>query len=272
MTGHDVPANLRRRAVATGMALGLAITTSASVTAAAQPVSVTAKFADNGGPVLSAAQIYIIYWGRTWTPGLSASPAASQIASAVQTVVASSYLTGLAQYRNIGPATVSRSLVVTASDPPSEFTNDHIEAFLDALFDTGALPDPDDDALYLVTIPAGIHSDANEFVGEHSYYERHGQPIRYAWTADSLSLDRATRIITHELVESLTDPQGNAILGAPGTCHQHGWCEIADICPSTGLLNGVTVASYWSNAAGECVIPVPASPREPASTDRGQPQ
>ena len=53
---------------------------------------------------------------------------------------------------------------------------------------------------------------------------------RFALTAVTLSLDRVTGTTTHELVEALTDPEGSAVLGIPGTCRQGGWCEIAVIC------------------------------------------
>ncbi len=113
-------------------------------------------------------------------------------------------------------------------------------------------------------VPAGIHSGEGNFAGEHSYDQRQGQRIHYLWTADSANLDGATGIMSHELVEAVTDPEGSAVSGAAGTCHQHGWCEIADVCSWTAVLDGVTVLSYWSNLAQACVVPgwtVPAAYR-----------
>jgi hypothetical protein len=209
--------------------------------------------------VLSAAQVYLIYWGSSWSPGVSGSPSSDEITSAIQTVVASSYLAGLAQYRNIGPAVIRGSLVVTSSEPPSEFTDDDIAAFLDAQFDAGALPAANDQALYFITIPAGARFAESGRFGAHSYYERAGQPIWYAWTAGALTVNFATLIMTHELVEAITDPDGDAFQGVPGTCSEPGWCEIADICLTDRVLDGVMVNSYWSDVAGDCVIPAPPS-------------
>ena len=104
-------------------------------------------------------------------------------------------------------------------------------------------------------VPAGIHSGEGNLDGAHSYDQRQGQRIHFIWTADSANVDSATAILSHELVEAVTDPEGTGFLGVAGTCHQHGWCEIADICGSTGLINGVTVQSYWSNRTRNCIIP-----------------
>ena len=258
LTAQNVPAKLRKLAFAAGIALGLSAAVAASVTVEAPPASASTRFVDHGGRVLSAAHVYPIYWGRYWAPGRSASPTSDQITRALRTVLAGSYLAGLTQYRNIGPAVIRGSHVITTSDPPSRFTDKDIEAFLNALFDAGVLPAPDDQAIYVVTIPPGIYSgEGDDLVGEHNYYQRGGHRVHYAWITDSEVLDGATQTTTHEIVESLTDPEGTAILGTPGTCDGERWCEIADICSDAAKLDGVMVAPYWSNVAGHCVIPAP---------------
>ena len=207
---------------------------------------------------MSAARVYPIYWGRYWAPDRVASPTPDEITHALRTVLAGSYLAGLAQYRDIGAAVLHGSHVITTSDPRSQFTDRDIEAFLNALFDAGVLPAPDEQAVYVVTIPPGIYSgDGDDLAGEHNYYQRDGHKIHYAWITDSDVLEGATQTTTHEIVETLTDPEGTAILGTPGTCDGERWCEIADICSDAAKLNGVMVEPYWSNIAGHCVVPAP---------------
>jgi hypothetical protein len=104
-------------------------------------------------------------------------------------------------------------------------------------------------------MPTGVNSSNTSFIGEHTYYTRSGQRIHFAWVTNAGNLSSLTRIISHELVESATDPEGSAFLGVAGTCSQGGWCEIGDVCSSTSTLDGVTVQSYWSNQAGACVVP-----------------
>ena len=259
LTARNVAAKLRKLAFTAAVAFGLSAAMTASVIVEAPPASASVGFVDHGGRVLSAAHIDLIYWGRYWAPDRSASPTADEITHALRTVLAGSYQAELAQYRTIGPAVIRGSRVITTSDPPSRFTDKDIEAFLSALFDAGILPGPDKQALYVVTIPPGIYFSETELVGEHSFYRRDGHRIHYAWTTDSVVLDGATQTTTHEIVESLTDPEGTAILGTPGTCDGEKWCEIADICSDASKLYGVMVAPYWSNIAGHCVIPAPAA-------------
>jgi hypothetical protein len=257
MTAHNVPGKLRKLAFAAGVALGL-VAAAASLIVTPPAASASTRFIDYGGRVLSAARIYPIYWGRYWAPDRVASPAPDQITHALRTVLAGSYLAELAQYRDIGPAVIHGSRVITTSDPRSQFANRDIEAFLDALFDAGVLPGLDEQAVYVVTIPPGIYSgEGDDLSGEHSYYRRDGHRIHYAWIIDSVALEGATKTTTHEIVESLTDPEGSAILGTPGTCDGERWCEIADICSGGVKLDGVMVKPYWSNTAGRCVAPAP---------------
>src|SRR6185437_15133288 len=245
LTAQNVSAKLRKLAFAAGIALSLSTAVAASVIVEAPPASASTRFVDHGGRVLSAAHVYLIYWGRYWAPDRVASPTPDQITHALRTVLAGSYLSALAQYRNIGPAVIGGSHVITTTDPPSRFTDEDIEAFLNTLFDAEVLPAPDDQAIYVVTIPPGIYTgEGDDLVGEHNYYRRDGHRIHYAWTTDSEVLEGATQTTTHEIVETVTDPEGTAILGTPGTCDGERWCEIADICSDAAKLNGVMVAPY----------------------------
>jgi hypothetical protein len=257
MTTHKV--GFRRSTAGVGIALITLIHTSASPTAVAIPTAGSVRFVDHGGPVLHTAQVNLLYWGSTWTGSGTSHPTPDQITAAIHTLVAGPYLSGLAQYRDIKPAVLRGSTVITSSDPPTAFTDEQVGDFLDTQLDAGVVPEPDRDqqTLYIVVMPVGAY--AGGVVGEHNYYTRHGQRIRFAWTADSASLATATRTISHELVESITDPEGSAVLGVAGTCSQGGWCEIVDSCPDPRILDGIAAAPYWSNQAGACIAPDQAS-------------
>jgi hypothetical protein len=213
------------------------------------------KFVDNNGPVIQVTQLFLIYWGTAWTA--TPPPTAAQITAACQTMLASAYMTGLAQYRGIGRGFVRGSVVITSSNPPNGFTDNQVSTFINNQINAGTVPGPDVDnqTLYCVVMPPGINSSNASFIGEHTYYTRSGQRIHFAWITNSGSLASLTRIISHEVVESATDPEGSAFLGVAGTCNQGGWCEIGDVCSSTAVLDGVTVQSYWSNQAGACAVP-----------------
>src|SRR5205085_12136517 len=60
-------------------------------------------------------------------------------------------------------------------------------------------------------------------------------------------------VFSHEVVEALTDPEGDGVQVNP--TNPSSWNEIGDVCRTTGLVNGVTVQSYWSQTDSACVIP-----------------
>ena len=215
------------------------------------------KFVDRHGLVLSRELLYLIYWGSAWTY-LSTTPTADQVTSAVRTMFASSYLTGLAQYRGVVGGEVRESTVLASSEPPSKFTDKEVGRFVRNQIAAGTIAGPDagNQTVYGVVMPPGVRPITPAFgEGEHNYSRGHGQTIHYAWFANAGSLHALTGIMSHEIVEAATDPEGKGFIGVDGTCSQDGWCEIADVCRSAGVVDGVAVRSYWSNEAGKCIIP-----------------
>jgi hypothetical protein len=260
---HRARARLRKLAAGVGIAIVTLLNTSAAQPAAVVGPPGTAHFVDRGGPVLRGAQVYLLYWGSHWPATGIYFPTPGEITAAFRTLLGGPYLSGLAEYRGIGPAVLRGFRVVTTSEPHNGFDDHEVADFLNAQLDADIVPsrDPDNQTLYIVVLPVGISAggDSSEFDGEHYYYKRHGQRIHFVWAAASGTLDGATRIISHELVESLTDPEGNAIRGVSRTCDQGGWCEIADICTDTDIVSGVAVSPYWSEQAHACVAPDVAS-------------
>ena len=114
-------------------------------------------------------------------------------------------------------------------------------------------------------MPYGVACQDSSVIGEHSYFWswRFDQPFDpdvgkayYAWVTNNRTLDGVTTILSHELVEAASDPEGTGILGGPGVCSAAGWCEIGDVCQGvTGSVAGVAVQAYWSQDAGLCLIP-----------------
>jgi hypothetical protein len=218
-----------------------------------------ARFVDRHGPVLHRPQLYLIYWGTGWQPQAAPDPTPTQVTGAAHTMLASVYLDGLAQYRGIGRGTV-RGTTVIASDPPADFTGDRIAEFVDTQLTNGTVPgpDPDNQTVYGVVLPTRIGPG---WTGEHNYYTHSGQRIHYAWFTNPGDLAWITRTISHELVESATDPEGDGIVGVTGTCDEPGWCEISDICMSTlADVDGVAVQGYWSNRDRACIVPGSGAP------------
>jgi hypothetical protein len=252
--------------VATALALAFASGAALTASAGDQPTGTggwlatdptsSLTFVDRHGRVLPTPQLYLIYWGGAWQA--APTPTAAEVTSAVQTLMDSAYLTGLTQYRGSGHGILRGSALVTSTDPPDGLTDDLVADFVDDQITAGTIPgpDPDNQTVYGVVLPTGVTPESPGWNGEHNYDKRSGQKIPYAWFSNAGDLDGITRMISHELVEAATNPDGRGFLGVKGTCDGPGWCEIADICESTlSTVDSVTVQAYWSNRDNDCVAP-----------------
>jgi hypothetical protein len=245
------------------------------------PSPPTAGFVDNGGLVLKDANLWLIFWGTAWAT--YPSPTASEITQAVQAMTGSDYFSGLGQYRGIRGPTFGGAIQVTDSDPPNPFSNAAITTMLYEQLEKGVLPEPDDQPsiLYCVILPPNVNAEEPGVVGEHSFFVYYDLTIfalppdfdiaraHYAWVMNDGTLDSITTVLSHELVESCTDPNGDGIQGVPGTCSQGGWCEIGDVCAWSEVRDGVRVQAYWSEADQVCIVPgVAASAPVPVEPSR----
>jgi hypothetical protein len=76
------------------------------------------------------------------------------------------------------------------------------------------------------------------------------------------SLDFITTTFSHELVEAMTDPDGEGWQVDPRD--DSDWHEIADVCGNrSAMVNGVAVAAYYSTSTQACVVPQPDPPPPP---------
>lgn len=216
------------------------------------------NFTDHGGSVIQFVRAYLIFWGNAWTSNPPPTPTSAEVTDAIGEIVSGGYLTGLSQYRGVGQGYILGTHSVTSSNPPNNFTDTNVSNLISGLISAGTIPniDADNQTLYIVFMPQGINSATSGVIGEHTYYTNgSGQRIRFAWVTNNGTLSGVSIIASHEIAELMTDPEGSAILGDPGTCSGGGWCEIGDVCEGTdGTVNGASVQSLWSQAAKACVV------------------
>lgn len=226
------------------------------------PAGGTPSFSDHGGVIIPHVHLHLIFWGTAWNSA-GAVPTMGQITDAVINILTGPYMNSLSQYRGVGSgylegaALVSNVVGSSPASPPANFSNNDIETLLTNLISAGQLPDPSSDSelLYMVMLAPGASQPG--LLGEHTYYSHNGTNLHYGWVANGGSLSSVTWVFSHELVESVTDPEGSAITGTG--CNQGGWCEIGDVCTgNTAVINGVTVQRYWSQVDGQCVVPTDA--------------
>ena len=212
---------------------------------------------DGGGLVLHNAQVQLVYWGASWNNG---GALLTGIDHAVQIILGSGYVAALSEYRNnIGAGTLAGSQIYAPSgDPANNFTDNDVQALLRQMISAGLLPEPlDDQHLFLVVTPPGVAVDG--ILGEHWFFQYACSDgvlrrVHYGWITGTQIADYSCTM-AHEIVESITDPEMDAITFAscPGV---DGTCEIGDVCQACyALPDGTIVQDWYSAAQHKCIRP-----------------
>ena len=222
---------------------------------------------EGGGPFLNRPNVLFVFWGAIWNTNIS--PGVGDIFAAITSLSTPSvnaygsysYFDGLGS--GWGFDIAQPPLVVTSSSVtiPASFAQSDIENAARAIANTLG-PHLSWD-LVVIFLPPGYSSPLAS--GAHAFYQDGGEPsIEYVWVSYSAQLATITFILSHELVETMTDPHGDGMQVDPRNSGPGGTLnEICDVCCSTGNYNGVTVTSYFSQSAGACILPSPPVPSLP---------
>jgi len=222
-----------------------------------------AQLVYNNGPLLTAVQVYTIFWGSAWQQS-PASDMATNINGFFDYILASSLMDQLAEYstsgQTIGHGSRIGTTTITTSDPGSTVTDSGIQQMLNNGIANNTLPQPGANTLYFVYLPSGVtvtqggSSSCQAFCGYHDningqiFYAVMPYPDCQGCTGSLAAFDALTSTSSHELSEAVTDP-------IPG----QGWYdqnngEIGDICAwKTKQVGNYTVQLEWSNNANSCV-------------------
>ncbi|GAC1653638.1 MAG: hypothetical protein NVS9B1_03280 [Candidatus Dormibacteraceae bacterium] len=217
-----------------------------------------------GGHLLTAVQVFTVFWGAAWEQG----PQAGVMASVNQffdLVLTSPLMDQLAEYsvpghaighgKHIGTTVLKTPLV------PHAVRDHQIQQLLETATGAGGgLPAPTPQTLYFVYLPPGVTvtqgggRSCMTFCGYHSdiggslFYAVMPYPGCSGCTGGLQPLDALTSTSSHELCEAVTD----AVPGQGWYDDLHG--EIGDICAwKTKTIGAYTVQLEWSNKAGACV-------------------
>jgi len=223
-----------------------------------------AQLVYNNGPLLTAVQVFTVFWGAAWDQ--SPLNATSQsINDFFDYILTSSLMDQLAEYsvqgQTIGHGSRVGTTTITTPDPGASVDDSAIQQMLNTnIANHSAFPQPTANTLYFVFLPSGVtvtaggSSSCSSFCGYHDaiksrvFYAVMPYP-GCAGCSNNLSvLDSLTATSSHELCEAVTDP-------VPG----QGWYdqnngEIGDICAwQTKQVGNYTVQQEWSNSANSCV-------------------
>lgn len=243
-----------------------------------------------GGPVLSHLQLVPVFWStpnaelRARLDGFYsdfvAGPMFSWLDEYATTVPSVDGGPGTGQH--IGPGTFAGSVVIIPSRTPVTLTTSDLVAELREQIDGGFIPAPGPDTMYVIHLGTGVRlaGDCVDYCAFHGAFAYQGTPVAAALIPDfgdprcargcgraQTVLDNLTTVISHEVIEGVTDPlpcsgwcdpdipnQGDLIAG-----------EIADLCSfqffssdqellSTDGGSTYMVQREWSNAARACIV------------------
>lgn len=217
----------------------------------------------NNGPLLTAVQVFTIFWGTAWQDP-SFSDLVANINNFFSFILTSPLMDQLAEYNtqefSIGHGSLIGTTTMTTSDPGSSIDDSNIQQMLNDSITNGTLPQPTSNTLYFVYLPSGTTvtqggaSSCQTFCGYHDtingqvFYAVMPYPDCAGCTSNLSVFDALTATSSHELSEAVTDP-------IPG----QGWYdpnngEIGDICAwQFKQIGNYTVQMEWSNNANSCV-------------------
>jgi len=233
-----------------------------------------------GGRVLSHVKVDVVVWDR-WSYAKSVPlTGARSVASFFGGITASKYLDWLSEYdtptQHIGRGTLEGVYTV---HPPSAangstVSGTQIASALRGFIDTGQLPKPSTNRIYAIffrsgqTIVSADGNSATDFCAYHDTMSYKSSAAYYAvvpyevrnrgCNAASNPFDSLTTVVSHELVEGITDP-GVGLNRLAWYDQTNG--EIADICAGPGAAEPVIggdgvrymVQRLWSNRAAACI-------------------
>jgi len=217
-----------------------------------------------GGPVLTAVEVFTVFWGAGWSAAAQQSMLTA-LNAFFGFIVASPYVDQLSEYdppgSHIGRGRFVGSASLTVPALGTNVTDTAIRQMLEQqLAGKTSFPPAGPNTVYFVFLPPGVTVAAGgdrscqAFCGYHDrssgglYYAAVPYPNCAGCTGGFTVLDALTSVCSHELAEAITDP-------VPG----QGWYddangEIGDICAwQNKKLGAYEVQLLWSNRAKACV-------------------
>ena len=221
------------------------------------------KLTYRNGPLLTAVQVFTVFWGAAWNKApLNAT--AQQLNQYFDFILASQLLDQLAEYsvpgKQIGHGVLIGTLTLTSPAPGKSVQDSKIQSLIQQELASAKLPASTPNTLYFAYLPPGVQviqggsASCQVFCGYHDaidnsiFYAVMPYPSCAGCLGGIAEFDALTSTSSHELCEAITDP-------IPG----QGWYddsngEIGDICAwQTRKLGNYTIQLEWSNAANKCI-------------------
>ncbi len=232
-----------------------------------------------GGPVISQATVYVIFWGQNVDAQTRA-----KIGPFYANILNSGYLDWLSEYDTNVPAVGGRAgtgqiisrgryagaTTIIPENKSKSLSDAAIERELSAQIADGRLPPANADALYMIYFPSGISVSlpdgslsCQDFEGYHEgFAAKSGVPVYYGVFPDcGTGFEDLSVTSSHETLEAITDPfpTNGTHPAYPQAWNSETGDEISDLCDGVdtsyvtgpgGLVSEVEPA--WSDLANAC--------------------
>jgi hypothetical protein len=217
------------------------------------------------GPLLSAVEVFTVFWGATWQTAPQ-SDLAKNVNQFFDFILTSALIDQLSEYSVQGGPTISHgkhagTTTITTPQLRHSVSDNAIQHMLQQEISTNAaFPQPNPNMLYFVYLPPGVAvvqgggSSCRVFCGYHNdinaqiFYAVMPYPGCTGCTGSLAVLDALTSTSSHELCEAITD----AIPGQGWYDDNNG--EIGDICAwQTKQVGNYTVQLEWSDQNNKCM-------------------
>jgi hypothetical protein len=216
----------------------------------------------NHGPLLTAVQVYTIFWGPRWAQQQSIM---QQLNAFFDFILTSPLIDQLSEYNvpayTIGHGRRIGTITLPSPAPHISVTDSGVRHFLQhEIASNPQVPQPTPNTLYFIYVQPGVRviqgggSSCQAFCGYHDqisgqvFYAVMPYPGCAGCTGSLSAFDALTSTSSHELCEAITD----AIPGQGWYDQTNG--EIGDICAwRTKKVGQYTVQLEWSNRQNNCV-------------------
>jgi hypothetical protein len=235
-----------------------------TVDAARAAPHVAPQLTYRGGPLLTAVQVFTIFWGSAWQQGPNAA-LLSQVNQFFDFILTSPLIDQLAEYnvpgQSIGHGRHVGTITISTPSLGRSVTDSAVQHMLGQLRSSNpSVPQATANTLFFVYLPPGVRlvqggsASCQAFCGYHSdiagqlFYAAMPYPGCSGCTGGLSALDALTSTSSHELCEAITDP-----IPGQGWYDDHNG-EIGDICAwKTKKVGPYTVQLEWSNRANQCL-------------------
>ena len=128
--------------------------------------------------------------------------------------------------------------------PAGQVSDAYIRQEMQAEIDGGDLPGSDSNSIYVFVLPSGTQQQDD--VGKYSGYHSQFNSMSYAVVEYNSDFGQMDVIVSHEIYECSSDPNGYGVYGVDG--------EIGDLCQGNGYwLDGYLIQQVWGQSACKCV-------------------